>query len=502
MTCFPENVYVAYADRELAPTEVVEVETHLAGCEQCRRLIASLREESNLLAVALEETPVLREARQAWSAVASVGIFALARALVVAPPAGWDWAWPRGAVFFLLSQFLYAARWLDAIATGFLCVAALFLAFRFLPVRRILSASAPWVLLVMLAVPSFAVTRRSDHNLVQVAAGETLDDTLIAAGDTVRVEGTIQGDLIAFARRVEVKGTIRGSLITFSQTVDLRGVVEGSLCSLSQTVDLGGQVGRSLYAWAETVNLAPGSRVGFEVLAAGRSVMLNGDVSRGVLAVADSVMGRGLVGRDLDVYGNEVVLDQSARITGRAALHVDDKNRVKIPAGVVSGAVDVQESHTRIVTLSFYVGKLLGLAGALLAAWFAWRLAPAFFDACVRSTAVWWRSLGIGLAAAALLPIAIVLAAITRVGLPLGAIVLGLMLAALYLAKIVVGAYVGRLILSRHALPVRLALGLIVIAVVVELPLGIGAAASMVVLAAGMGAFMWELARRLSTTRP
>jgi hypothetical protein len=37
---------------------------------------------------------------------------------------------------------------------------------------------------------------------VTVSAGETVDDTLLAAGNTVRVEGVVIGDVLAFGRNV------------------------------------------------------------------------------------------------------------------------------------------------------------------------------------------------------------------------------------------------------------------------------------------------------------
>src|ERR1700730_2172214 len=50
-----------------------------------------------------------------------------------------------------------------------------------------------------LSLPSFALERRHGE-FVTVAANETVDDTLLASGNTVRVEGVVNGDLLAFGR--------------------------------------------------------------------------------------------------------------------------------------------------------------------------------------------------------------------------------------------------------------------------------------------------------------
>ena len=63
-----------------------------------------------------------------------------------------------------------------------------------------------------------------------IGAGETLDTTLVAAGESVRVDGTIDGDLIVAAAHVEVRGTVRGEPRgRWRRTVEVTGTVEGSV---------------------------------------------------------------------------------------------------------------------------------------------------------------------------------------------------------------------------------------------------------------------------------
>jgi hypothetical protein len=79
------------------------------------------------------------------------------------------------------------------------------------------------LLIVLLAVslPSFALERRHGE-FVTVPASETLDDTLLATGTTVRVEGVVNGDLLAFAGTVEVRGTVKGDLVSFAASTLFR----------------------------------------------------------------------------------------------------------------------------------------------------------------------------------------------------------------------------------------------------------------------------------------
>src|SRR5438270_13602624 len=68
------------------------------------------------------------------------------------------------------------------------------------------------IVLLMLSLPSFALERRHGE-FVTVAANETVDDTLVAAGTTVRMEGVVNGDLLVFGRTVEVRGTVNGDVV-------------------------------------------------------------------------------------------------------------------------------------------------------------------------------------------------------------------------------------------------------------------------------------------------
>src|SRR5581483_11864103 len=75
-----------------------------------------------------------------------------------------------------------------------------------------------------LAWPALGLERRTGDTVV-VAKDETLEDTLIAQADTLRIEGTVTGNVIAFARRVLVTGTVRGDLISFSRDLEMEGRV-------------------------------------------------------------------------------------------------------------------------------------------------------------------------------------------------------------------------------------------------------------------------------------
>jgi anti-sigma factor RsiW len=62
MTCLSELTWAVYVDGELSPDEARDAERHLAECAPCRALVAALRGENRVLAVALDESPTLAPA--------------------------------------------------------------------------------------------------------------------------------------------------------------------------------------------------------------------------------------------------------------------------------------------------------------------------------------------------------------------------------------------------------------------------------------------------------
>ncbi len=136
--------------------------------------------------------------------------------------------------------------------------------------------------------------------------------------------------------------------------------------------------------------------------------------------------------------------------------------------------------------------------------WLALVFAPGFFHGAVQMIRSGWRSLGLGFAVLVATPIAVIILALTMVGLPVAFFALALYALALYLAKIFVGVFIGRALDKTPAATtgrtfLALLVGLLIIYVVVQIPYGIGALAHLAVFCFGLGAFAWRLYR---TYRP
>lgn len=304
---------------------------------------------------------------------------------------------------------------------------------------------------------------------VVVAEGETVEGLTAAAG-TVVVRGTVDGNLQALAGDVYVAGEVTGDVVALSGNVRVDGRVRGDVSALGGNVNVG------------------------------RSAAVGGSLE----AVAGTVVVDGVVAGDARLVGGTVSLGPNAVLEG----DLEYEGRLARAEGAAVGGSVVRRPGMRVGPVGFvpraamFVYGLLAnaLLGALLLLAF-----PTFSaDVAARATADPLRTAGVGLVVAVGVPLALVLLAVTLVGIPLsigGALVFGVVAwtAAVY-GRFAVGTWV----LSFTELESRwlaLALGLVVVAAVARLPL-VGGLVRLAVFLVGLGALALALRATVREREP
>ncbi len=150
---------------------------------------------------------------------------------------------------------------------------------------------------------------RSSADVVLVTEDETVREDLYAGGNTITIEGTIEGDLIVWAfKRLEVTGTVEGDIIGYASTARINGTVGGSIRLLGGDVSVAGEVDGDLMAIAWSV--VTDASIGRDLLSWSRSLLVGGEVGRDVegqtfgTAVVDARIGRDF---EMSVNGLEVL---------------------------------------------------------------------------------------------------------------------------------------------------------------------------------------------------
>ena len=528
MECYSEQICALAVDGELAPDEAQRLRGHLLTCRRCRELVDALRAENRLLSESLqelpEEAPSLagfshRHRSWVWGDLAVLAVVLALGSITsiwfdaLSVPAALEWFNPFSAsgrtnlLFTLFDQFASGgtAMLTDyAAVVGFVSLVLLVGGGALLLGRGRLRQPGLRLLIMLLALslPSFALERRHADYVI-VAANETVDDTLMAAGNTVRIEGVVNGDLLAFGGTVEVRGTVKGDLVSFAKRTVVSGRVEGSVYNCSRSLDLDGQLGHSIYGLAQSLRVNDRGHVGDGIVVAAGDASLEGEVKRGVhMVLSGNADVSGSIGRELTTAGGSLTLTNTARVGGDLSARVRQLKDVHIADGAtIAGKRDIQlrVRESQFTRPRFYFHQAVWFAAALLVGWLGLILFPAFFRATTQAVGSGWLSLGLGVAVLAGAPVAMIVAAITLVGFPISLMLLALYLTAIYLTKIWVGAFLGRILLKPSGSTkgdwfLGLLLGLFILTVVRFIPY-LGGLVHFGVVCLGLGAFAAQLYR-------
>jgi hypothetical protein len=338
----------------------------------------------------------------------------------------------------------------------------------------------------------------ADRQMEQVLGG----DRFISGGNVV-VQQQTAGDLLAAAGELVLHGKVAGDAaiaggnILLSETIGQNGYVAGGHVTLNSFV------GRNARIAGGTVELARQGRIAGNASVAGGDVRLLGDIVGAVSVSGGRVYLNGAIGGDVEASGGQIELGPNAHISGKLRYHSHEALK-QDPAAKVSGGIEK-------------TAPLFGLASddrarAAENAWlWLWRiglmvlgivLVSALPKTCLRiansARERFAHCALLGFTALAVAPVAIVLLAITLVGLPLA--LLGLLA---YIALVIVGyvaagiavgdAALTRIDPQRHAvLSWRVgfvAFAILVISLLAAIP-GIGIAFSIAALLLGSGSIV------------
>jgi cytoskeletal protein CcmA (bactofilin family) len=534
MSCPSPITHSMYADGELSASEATSLEQHAATCAACSARIEALQRESAVLRLALRHVeddvpiphfippPRARDFVVLVLGIVLIGGFSSAFWSTVADaiPGGLRWLNPfeSGALFeralgvvnFVVSEG--PAMWTATLnLIGVALVLALIAWLSFAAVRqRGFAAIAASLLAAAIALPSIghALEIRRDENLVSVPAGETVDDSLLAAARTITIDGNISGDLIAVGREVTVRGNVNGNLVTGAQRVTIEGTIGGSVIGAAEHLSFArGRVGGDLYGFANDVAITRDATVSGNATAFANTIEVDGGVGVDMRGFAESMQISGNVGDDVVTRAGRVTLQPSARVTGDITAHVDSEDDVEIVAGaVVGGNVDTQivereQRRNRYETVGYYVSQIVRVGAMFLAGLLLFWLFPVLRDVSLPNAVAVLRSGAIGLAAAVTLPVAAVLLCITIVGIPLGLVTFVLGAIGLYVSKIVMAQIIGRAVFrAPHGPPhyaATLIMGLVMIIVAINLPF-IGGITNFVLTLVGFGIIVSLLLARFN----
>ncbi len=176
-----------------------------------------------------------------------------------------------------------------------------------------------FVLMTVIFIPVQAAEFRQDGLL---ESDEVIDDDLFIGGDTVDINGEVNGNLLVSGNVVTLNGKVNGNAIIMgnsihvtedaevdgnlfvgSATLTIAGRVTGSVFSGSASLLLNGtsDIGRNVYYGGYSLETAEGSQIKKDLFAGIYQAMLKGSIERDIKAGAGAFELSGSVGRDVNV---------------------------------------------------------------------------------------------------------------------------------------------------------------------------------------------------------
>lgn len=534
MRCPQDFTLAVYADGELPSPESARVAGHLEVCDQCRDRVQLLAAESNWLRASLAgtgetgpETAVAQVDHAGpavtgslWPLMTSVAVAAvlpmvLSSVLPSILPASLGWLDPsglQGQLMLLAETLFYAigngpslvASLTAAAATTVLGALALCGAAALVRrAPRLSSAGLMLILLLCVARPGQAIDlRHVEHGVVNVNAGEVIDDTLVVFAQAVHIDGTVNGGLIAFGMEVDIGGTVMGNVVAFTRRLDIDGVVGGDVFGFAQTVSSRGQIDGDLWAFNESTILDEENRIEGNATLFAADGGIDGSVGRDLTMFGAILTLGGDVGRQVRFRGNQLVVRSPAQIGGDLSAVVGSEEMVQIDdAALILGDRSVrvreQEEEASFTAWTVVWQVLRVVAGFLVGLILFWVLPP-LARTDLGDGRVLLTSGGVGFLAVVAAPVAVVLLAVTIIGLHLAFLTLLLWMIGIYLSKLMVAQFIGGSLLGRKPDGASTALGLLVgvvlVVAAVNLPF-VGWLINFLLILVGLGALVLGLYR-------
>ena len=532
-TCPSELTCSTYADGELTGSEALEFSAHLESCPRCRSLVNAFQKERTLLVEAMGDVQAfLDETHPASASLPSpvhtmklmglvIGFAALLRVglgLVMGLELPWsiDWLNPlnvSGQLSILFSTGTFFIQEGGSIMTSLISdvgLAVLFimlLSSLYLLLRRPVGLSSVLGGLMMVLAyvhPAEAIEIRSGESVL-VDTGEIIDDTFVAFGGTVRIDGEVTGDLIAFAQSIEIAGSVHGDVFSFGRTIEVDGQVEGGFAGFGQVIRVGDSIGQSVYGFAQSLRTSRDAEIGGDLFAFGEDIYADGSVGRNLTVFGNTLTISGEVRRDVTFGGRLVTVQSSASIGGNLDVGLPaEENLALDDASAIGGEtiVDVPEpgqDEDGMLSAWTIAWTALWLVAAFLSGMLLLWVLPALRRVPLDNLNGILSSAGIGFIVLTATPILAFVLAVTLIGLPAGLVIGALWALGLYVSKIVVAHFLGSALLRPGQQDLRSVLlpllaGLVLVLIAVSIPY-VGWVINLLLVIIGLGAMGQALYR-------
>lgn len=326
-----------------------------------------------------------------------------------------------------------------------------------------------------------------------------------AAGENIIIQSPMKDDVYLAGSNIEISGPVEGDVIAVGSNVIISSEIKGNLRVIAKTVIIKGKIGKNVTIAGAVVTITPEAEINQSLIVAGSNVEINGKIGKNIYAAAinisinSEILGSAYLKIDpegslilypqANISGNlEYTATKTAEIKGGAKIGLKEK--------FTQWQIEQRSPLRNRFNLIFLTWWLAGFFGALVVGLI---LVILFKDYTLKVQKQIDKNILLtmakGLIYLIVAPIALIILAITIIGLPLALILGALYIILLYMVKIFVGIYIGEkaIRLFNKKLPIPLIwsmiAGLVIIYILFLLPF-IGGLVKFVVVLWGLGVLL------------
>jgi cytoskeletal protein CcmA (bactofilin family) len=329
--------------------------------------------------------------------------------------------------------------------------------------------------LLGVAISANAQSFRTGDNIT-VPQNRTVNSTLYAAGQSIDVAGTVQGDVICAGQNITVSGTVTGDVLCAGQSIHINGTVEGNVRLAGQNVTISGKVGKNANIISQSLTTDSDSSIGQDIGIAGQDSVINGSVGRDLAAASGSVILNNSVGRNVQGNMNKLTLQGDANVQGFIDItsphNIQRDNGSEVQGKVTRHQPPESNNNTSWVGLGWLFTLYILMAMLIVTLVLVLIMPGAFQHAADLALRGLGKTILIGIAATVVVPIVIVGLMFTVIGIPLGILLLLAWLFILFLSGPFAAYLLGRILLrdSAHNAILVMFVGAVVLLILYLIP--------------------------------
>lgn len=237
--------------------------------------------------------------------------------------------------------------------------------------------------------------------IITISSEVVEDDDIYLAGETITIDGTVQGDVVVAGKQITINGIVEGDVIAAAQSISIKGKVGDDLRLAAQVIQIGenAQIIDDTIAAGFSLETQTNSNIGGNLHFFGAQALLQGKIFQNLKGVMGALELAGTVEKDVEVivgdkqikppaFGGKppfpipeiqpgLTLTDSANIGGNLS-YKSPREATIAQGSQINGTIDYEEIEvvTQPTPTEIILGYLQRLLSLILIAWLCFKFLP------------------------------------------------------------------------------------------------------------------------------